>query len=107
MYPSDAPACHRCGDQPAFQWTRRANAEEAAAQKAEITRLQGRTLSDQEITARYGVLRVAVTGCARHHLGADSGEPDSGADRRALLHDVDCAGHGECACEPTVEAGEP
>ena len=99
MYPSDAPACHACGADPHFQWSRAATAEEAEQQKAEIFRLQGRELADAEIAERYGPLRVAVTGCAEHHLGAAADDPDSGLDRRALLHDADCAGHGVCVCE--------
>jgi hypothetical protein len=98
MHPSDAPACHACGAPPLYQWSRRASTAEAARQKVEIARLQGRELSDTEIAERYGPLCVAVTGCAEHHLGGDPAEPDSGMDRRALLHDADCAGHGACEC---------
>lgn len=94
---SDAPMCHRCGGAPAFQWSRLANEQEAAAQRAEITAMQGRELSNEEIEARYGPLRVAVTGCVEHHLGDGIGE-HYGLDQRALLHAADCGGHGACAC---------
>lgn len=95
---SDAPNCHRCGSSPVFQWTRRATAEESAAQRAEIAVLQGRKLTDDEIAARYGPLRVAVTGCVQHHLGDDPNEPDSGLELQALLHQAACTGHRECGC---------
>jgi len=94
---SDAPGCHRCGEQPLFQWSRLATEQEAAAQRAEITTLQGRELTEVEIATRYGPLRVAVTGCADHHLG-DESDAESGLERRALLHAADCGGHGTCGC---------
>jgi hypothetical protein len=98
MFPTDAPQCHACGSAPRFQWARLATPEEAAEQRREITILQGRALDDAEIAMRYGPLRTAVTGCTGHHLGGDPGDPDSGLDLRALLHDADCRGHGACQC---------
>lgn len=100
---SDLPGCHRCGGLPAFQWARKATEAEAEAQKLEISFLQGRELSDEEIAARYGPLRVAVTGCAEHHLGGAPDDADSGLDRRALLHSTNCGGHGRCGCDTTME----
>jgi hypothetical protein len=94
---SDLAGCHRCGDLPAMQWMRRAGEAEAAIQRQRIAVMQGRELSDAEIEAKYGPLREAVTGCAVHHLGVAE-DPDSGGDRRVLLHDADCGGHGECVC---------
>lgn len=107
MNPTDAPACHVCGAPPLYQWLRRATPEESAQRRAEVLLLQGRALTDDEIEQRYGPAVAAVTGCAEHHLGEDPDDPDSGMNRRALLHDVGCEGHGECTCEPVVEAGEP
>lgn len=101
MYQTDAPDCHACGALPAFQWSRLASADEAGRQKSEIARLQGRVLTDAEIAARYGPLRMAVTGCAEHGLG----DGDEGAERRALLHDAACGGHGACACDADSPAG--
>ncbi len=98
MFPTDAPNCHRCGQPPTFQWTRLATPAEAETQKADIARLQGRHLTDEAIANRYGPLRVAVTGCTAHHLGDTAADPDSGLDRRALLHQPSCEGHGLCAC---------
>jgi hypothetical protein len=77
---------------------RLADAQEAGAQRAGIAVLQGRVLSEQEIAVKYGPLRVSVTGCVEHHLGDDPADSDSGLDRRALLHDADCGGHGACGC---------
>jgi hypothetical protein len=102
---SDLPGCHRCGGDPLYQWTRRATADEAASQRREIARLQGRDLSDGEIAARYGPLRTAVAGCVEHHLGDDSGLVYTGESRRALLHDEYCAGHGSCECEEAAADG--
>lgn len=108
MYPSDGPDCHACGAAPQFQWTRRATAEEAAVQKREIAELQGRVLTDAEIAERYGPLRVAVTGCVVHYLAPEPADDSdeaaaqaaqAGVERRALLHEADCGGHGVCACE--------
>lgn len=96
MFVSDAPTCHVCAGPAVFQWTRLADPLEAAAQRHQITQMQGRALSDEEIEQRYGLLRVAVTGCAEHHLG--DGDADSGMNRRALVHGVDCGGHGACEC---------
>lgn len=87
---SDLPGCHGCGAVPVFQWSRLAGEEEAESQRREIATVQGRVLSDEEVAARYGPLRVAVTGCAEHDLGS--------ADARALLHVAECAGHGACGC---------
>lgn len=98
MSPSSAPDCHRCGSQPTYQWARLATEEEAAAQRLEIARFQGRALSSEEIAVKYGPLRVAVTGCIDHHLGDNPNNADSGLDRRALLHDTHCSGHGDCTC---------
>lgn len=89
---SDLPGCHVCGEPPVHQWTRLATEQEAAAQREEIATLQGRTLTDDEIAAKYGPLRTAVTGCAEHGLDEDG-------TLRTLLHDADCAGHGACACQ--------
>ncbi|TMC49291.1 MAG: hypothetical protein E6J20_18115 [Chloroflexi bacterium] len=107
MHQTDAPGCHACGTPPLFQWTRLATATEAEKQKAEIARLQGRELTDAEIAARYGPLRIALTGCAAHHLGDVAGDADSGLDRRALLHAADCGGHGACVCDETDPADGP
>lgn len=95
---TDLPGCHRCGGAPLFQWTQLANPHEAESQKAEIFQLHGRELSDHEIAARYGPLRIAVTGCAEHHLGTDPEDEHSSADARALTHEADCGGHGSCVC---------
>lgn len=89
---SDAPRCHVCGGVPVFQWSRLANEQEAEAQRAQLAVLQGRVLSDEEIAAKYGPLRVAVTGCVEHDLG--DGE------LRALVHEADCRGHEACWCAP-------
>ena len=98
---SNLPACHRCGGTPAFQWPRKATEAEAAAQRAEWARLQGgRQLPEEELLRRYGPPQMPVTGCAVHHLGDDPDDPDSGLDRRALMHAADCGGHGVCACLP-------
>lgn len=102
---SDLPTCHRCGVQPAFQWTRLATAAEAAAQRADVFRLQGRELDDDEIVARYGPMRVAVGGCADHAFGAESDDPHDGAGQRALLHSDDCGGHDACDCEEATSDG--
>ena len=99
MHPSDAPPCHICGAEPRHQWIRYATVAEAELRAAEITQLQGRMLAVAEIEQRYGPAVVSVTGCAVHHLGDDPDDPDSGLERRALVHDADCAGHGECACD--------
>ena len=104
MGKSDLPGCHRCGARPVFQWTRLADADEAATQADHIAVMQGRHLDGDEIAARYGPLRVAVAGCAEHHLGADASDPDGGGDRRALLHDAGCGGHGACECAPPASA---
>lgn len=98
MHKSDVPACHACSAPPLYQWSRLATAAEAASQKADIFRLQGRVLSDEDIAQRYGPLRVAVSGCADHHLGDDPQDPDSGMKLRALLHNADCEGHSACGC---------
>lgn len=98
MYQTDAPGCHRCGAPPLFQWVRLAAGVEIEQQKLQIGQLQGRRLDDEEIAQRYGPLRVAVTGCADHHLGMDTADPDSGLDLRALVHRSDCGGHYECRC---------
>lgn len=100
MYVSDVPACHVCDAPAVFQWMRLANPLEAAEQRHQITQMQGRVLADEEIAQRYGPLRVAVAGCAEHHLGA--GDADSGLERRALVHGTGCSGHGACACEETT-----
>ena len=92
---SDLPGCHACGAAPVFQWARLATEEEAAVQRENITQMQGRELSDDVIAVKYGPLRTSVTGCAEHHLGLDGSD---GADRRVLLHDAACLGHGMCAC---------
>lgn len=116
MNPTDAPACHICGAPPLYQWRRRATPEESAQRRTEVSLLQGRVLTDVEIEQRYGPAVTAVTGCAVHHLAPEPGDGTPGAaaaaeqagtDRRALLHDVDCGGHGGCVCDPAVEVGEP
>lgn len=107
---SDAPGCHHCGAMPLFQWTRRATESEAVRQREQLNILHARELSDAEIETIHGPLREAVFGCAKHHLGPES-EDDSetapaaaveaGAQRRTLLHDADCGGHGSCSCTGT------
>jgi len=52
----------------------------------------GRELSGDEIAARYGPLRTAVTGCTDHAVADD-------LNRMALVHGVDCGGHDACDCE--------
>lgn len=116
----EADPCHVCKAPPVHLWMRRPTEDEAAAHIAEIRRhrrddlhLPGE-LTYQAIAALYGPPQVAVTGCADHDLapaaaddspeGADAAA-QAGLDRRALLHDAECAGHDACTCLPSALEG--
>jgi hypothetical protein len=121
--PGTAPAarplstadCHACGGAPRHHWRRTATEDEAAAYVAEIRRHRREDLripselTYQAIALMYGPAHVAVHGCADHDLapacgGDEAAAAQAGAERRALLHAADCAGHGACACEPPAAA---
>lgn len=107
------PPCHRCDSAATTSWQRAATDAERegywAAMEANI-RSQPNLFdsSNSEYTAdRTAPVTKAVFGCDDHDLSpepVDAGKKaaaaakQAGADVRALTHDADCGGHGECQC---------
>lgn len=103
--------CHRCQAPATAQWTRYASAQEAedwhTAREQHIrTHNDGRAAAEY-VSDRTDTVALAVHGCDDHDLSPGPADDTNaaeyearqlGADRRALLHDADCGGHGACEC---------
>lgn len=105
------PTCHHCGTPATHQWQRAATPDEAEQHWAALEqniRASNSGRPDVDYThPRNDEVRKAVFGCDNHRLNptpadntpeAIAAAIQTGAERRAILHAADCAGHGACQC---------
>jgi hypothetical protein len=107
------PVCHRCGAVATVQWPRKATDAEREqhfdAQEQHI-REQPNLFGPENaeyVADRTAPVTKAVHGCDEHDLSpapadgskkAAAAAKQAGVEARALTHDADCGGHGECRC---------
>lgn len=105
--------CHRCGTVATAQWQRNATDAEReqhwAALEAHI-RSQPNLFGSENaeyVADRNEAVTKSVFGCDEHDLSpvpnaggtkAAIAAKQAGLELRALTHDADCGGHGECQC---------
>lgn len=103
--------CHRCQAPATAQWQRYATADEAeawhAGREQHIRAHNDGRAAAEYVSDRSGVVTMAVHGCDEHDLSPGPVDDANaagyearqiGADRRALIHDAECGGHGACGC---------
>lgn len=107
------PTCHRCGVVATVGWKRYgtdAEREQHWDALEQHIRSQPNLFDDSNATFtadRSEPVTLVVHGCDEHDLSpvpADGSKKaaavakQAGVDARALTHEADCGGHGECRC---------
>lgn len=107
------PTCHRCGTVATVQWPRKATDAEREQHfdaREQYIREQPNLFGPENaeyVADRTEPVTKAVHGCDEHDLSpvpADGSKKatvaakQAGVELRALTHDADCGGHGECRC---------